>query len=301
MKKIVLSLLLLFAVSAEAKAADYPIIIETKLLAPVNLVVNLLGGKLLDHIPGTNTYLLKVPVLPSLLPNLSLKLLGLISIELDKTIVEPASVRWGVMTVDNADVDWYKAQPQLQRVRAPAALGISQGAGVVVADLNSRTDFGHPALAGHLTGGYDFVGARVGYQGTLNQSSATFLDQSSATFLDQSSATFLDQSSATFLDQSSATFLDNQAIALVDGGNPAYSHGTLVAGVIAAVAPESRVMPLRVFDDTGRADVFSVAKAIHYAVDNGAKVINLSFGMSQSYNAIKRALAYECAGCGVGG
>src|SRR5687768_4304564 len=139
MKKILLCLMLIFAVSGEARAADYPIIIETKLLAPVNLVVSLLGGTILDRIPGTDIYLLKVPVLLSLLPSLMLKLLGLLTIELDKTIVESASVRWGVMTVDNPNVDWYKAQPQLLKVRAGEAHLSSKGEGIVVADLNSQT------------------------------------------------------------------------------------------------------------------------------------------------------------------
>ena len=130
-----------------------------------------------------------------------------------------------------------------------------------------------------------------GYQGVLNSASASFLDQSSATFLDQSSVGFMDQSSATFLDQSSATFIDQSSATFLDS-NPAYGHATLCAGVIAAVAPGSMIMPLRVFDDSGQTDVFSVTKAIYYAVRNGAKVINMSFGMSQSYSSIKTALAY---------
>src|SRR5207248_1072354 len=198
----------------------------------------------------------------------------------------------GILTVGTTTgADWYKMQPELQRIRAVSAQSYSKGRGIVVADLNSKIDYGHPALIGHLTGGYDFVSARSGYQGTLNQSSATFLDQSSATFLDQSAATFLDQSSATFLDQSAATFIDQSAATFLDG-NPAYGHATLCAGVIAAVAPDSMIMPLRVFDDSGQTDVFSVTKALYYAVGHGAKVINMSFGMSRSSSAIKAALNY---------
>src|SRR5207249_3972921 len=111
-------------------------------------------------------------------------------------------------------------------------------------------------------------------------------DQSSSGFLDQSSASFLDQSSASFIDQSSSSYLDS---------NPAYGHATLCAGVIAAIAPDSMIMPLRVFDDSGQTDVFSVTKAIYYAVRNGAKVVNLSFGMSRSSSAIKGALNYAAS------
>src|SRR5207237_10876340 len=42
----------------------------------------------------------------------------------------------------------------------------------------------------------------------------------------------------------------------------------------------------------GETDVFSVTKAIYYAVRNGAKVVNMSFGMSQSYGSIKSAISF---------
>lgn len=54
-------------------------------------------------------------------------------------------------------------------------------------------------------------------------------------------------------------------------------------------------MPLRIFDGTGNASTESVLKAIDYAIDNGANIINLSIGKSQfAYtdkldSAIKRA------------
>src|SRR5207247_9049138 len=150
--------------------------------------------------------------------------------------------------------EWYAGQPAMKLIRADQAMAYSKGRGVVVADLNSRVDYAHPALIGHLTGGYDFVSGRTSTGNTLDQSSAGFLDQSSAGFLDQSSAGFLDQSSAGFLDQSTASFLDNS--------NPASGHGTFCAGLLAAVAPQSMIMPLRVFDDAGYADTFSIAKAI---------------------------------------
>ena len=153
---------------------------------------------------------------------------------------------------------------------------------------------------GHLTGGYDFVMERGASGASLNQSSASFLDQSSAGFLDQSSAGFLDQSSAgfldqssaAFLDQSSASFLDQSSASFLDTTNPAHGHGTFCAGLIAAIAPDAMIMPLRVFDDAGNADAFIIARAIRYAVQHGADVINMSFGMTAESNAVKQAIKF---------
>lgn len=65
-------------------------------------------------------------------------------------------------------------------------------------------------------------------------------------------------------------------------GNPlpdqAYGHGTFVAGLVALVAPQARIMPERVLDGEGNGNVFVVAQAILDAVAAGADVVNLSCG-----------------------
>lgn len=59
-------------------------------------------------------------------------------------------------------------------------------------------------------------------------------------------------------------------------------HGTHVAGIICAFGnPETRVMPVRVVPRGDEHDK-DVALGICYAVDNGAKVINMSFGKDYS-------------------
>lgn len=75
---------------------------------------------------------------------------------------------------------------------------------------------------------------------------------------------------------------------LVADGAPQdeHGHGTLVAGVIAAtadngagiagVAPEARLMPIRVLDEVGSGEGADVDTAIRWAVDQGADVVNLS-------------------------
>ena len=78
-------------------------------------------------------------------------------------------------------------------------------------------------------------------------------------------------------------FVDNDSVAQ-DG----YGHGTHVAGIAAAradngigvagVAPNAKIMPVRVLDSTGRETGTAIHEGVHWAVDHGADVINLSLG-----------------------
>lgn len=65
-------------------------------------------------------------------------------------------------------------------------------------------------------------------------------------------------------------------------------HGTHVSGIIAAVqnnsigvtglAPNSKIMPIKALDQDGLGDDIAIALGIRWAVDHGAKIINLSLG-----------------------
>jgi serine protease len=67
-------------------------------------------------------------------------------------------------------------------------------------------------------------------------------------------------------------------------------HGTFVAGVVGestnnifgltGIAYGATIMPLRVLDQSGAGDEETIAKAIRYAVDHGANVVNLSLEFS---------------------
>ncbi|MEJ2201572.1 MAG: S8 family serine peptidase [Desulfuromonadaceae bacterium] len=90
------------------------------------------------------------------------------------------------------------------------------------------------------------------------------------------------------------------------GGNTDTSdvlgHGTAVAGSAAAssnnslgvagVAWDNPIMPLVVLDASDYASYYNIASAIIYAVDNGAKVINISIGGSSSSSTLQYAVDY---------
>ncbi len=89
-----------------------------------------------------------------------------------------------------------------------------------------------------------------------------------------------------------------------DVAGPAADHGTHVAGIIAGfrtgkageqegIADNVKIMVVRVVPDGDERDK-DVANGIRYAVDNGAKIINMSFGKAYAYNkkAVDEAVKY---------
>jgi hypothetical protein len=78
-----------------------------------------------------------------------------------------------------------------------------------------------------------------------------------------------------------------------------YGHGTHVAGIIAAadngtgivgVAPEAKIMAVRVGDDQGGIRLSAAIQGIEYAAREGAKVINLSWGGGSDDPALRQAI-----------
>jgi hypothetical protein len=81
----------------------------------------------------------------------------------------------------------------------------------------------------------------------------------------------------------------------------AVAHGTRVAGVaaatgnnakgIAGVDWHTKILPLQAMNDDGDGDTLSVARAIYYAVSQGADVINLSLGTPSEDVYVRNAVA----------
>jgi subtilisin family serine protease len=79
-------------------------------------------------------------------------------------------------------------------------------------------------------------------------------------------------------------------------------HGSHVAGIaaargnnglgIAGMAWRARIMPLKALRSNGSGSWAAVAEAIIYAADNGARIINLSLGGSDSSQTIEAAVNY---------
>ncbi len=124
---------------------------------------------------------------------------------------------------------------------------------IVVAIIDTGVDVGHPELSGQTVEGKSFVDA---------------LDPAHP----------------------------GQRGSVLDGAG----HGTHVAGIVAAaengvgitgVAPRCRIMPVKTLDHEERGFASDVAAGIMYAVDHGARVMNLSLGSYGGSRVLERAVA----------
>jgi len=73
-----------------------------------------------------------------------------------------------------------------------------------------------------------------------------------------------------------------------------HGHGTHMAGTIAAIAPNASFVNLKVADKRGRCETDTVAKAIRWAADRGAQVINVSLEVEPT-KALQSAVEHASA------
>src|SRR5262249_13659200 len=146
----------------------------------------------------------------------------------------------------------------------------SRGAGKVVAVIDTGIDRTHPALASHLWVD-DRVYSDVPGDGIDNDYDGLVDDSYGWDFYGN----------------------DNDPTEVAaDPATTVAGHGTFIAGLIALMAPDCRIMPIKVLSPLGVTDIFSVARCIKYATDHGADVINLSCGTPRDSGVMRDAVAY---------
>jgi subtilisin family serine protease len=213
------------------------------------------------------------------------------------------SLNQGVADLQAWTLSMQNAQQKTNSYLTQGALGIvnsstgNKGAGVTVAVIDTAVDTSHPVLAGKLLPSVDCVGSTACGGNVLSINADPMLDQSTVIILDQSTVIILDQSTVIILDQSTVIILDaNSASSLQGKQLPAdFGHGTMVASLISAAAPNAKIMPIRAFNADGSSQVSDVVAAILYATDHGAQVINMSFNLDTSDSALAGAIAYATA------
>jgi len=172
-------------------------------------------------------------------------------VEVNYVLESPEAVRQMVIGAVGGGWAEYADQALTTRIGLGEAHQLNTGAGITVAVLDSGVDPDHEALAGRLADyGFDCV------------------DYDSEPWEE-------------------ANAVDDDDDGLIDEG---FGHGTMVAGLIALVAPDATIMPFRVLDDEGRGSLFGITKAMINASSHGAHLLNMSFGCPQVILSIQKRL-----------
>ncbi len=155
-------------------------------------------------------------------------------------------------------------------IDANAAWATSTGNGVVVAIVDSGVQLNHPDLASRIW---------------TNPGETSCVDG-------------VDNDANGFVDDCQGWDFGNGD---KDPSPTVSDHGTHVAGTVGSprngvggvgVAPDARLMALKIDNNAGTINISAAAAAIYYAADNGAKVINASWGSSTPTSTLQNALAY---------
>ncbi len=288
-------------------------ILQSPTLAQAQAVCQRYGLTMISTVHSPDTYLVQVSasVDPHSLADWTKDDPNVKHIEVDKNLKQSGHKGPGAPAPTSSPLATYLTDPMLislygksaivAYVQQPAFFASSdytagvkaglRGAGIV-AVIDTGVDEQNPILAPVVIPGYDFTRNLPGFASDLAD-----LDQSTAHILHQSTAHILHQSTAHILHQlsdSSAAALDSTtAAALANTVLPNdFGHGTMVAGLIHLVAPAAKIMPLKAFNADGSGDEANIVRAIYYAADNHANIVNMSFGLPDISDAMMKAINY---------
>ena len=176
--------------------------------------------------------------------------------------------------------DGYVNQPAVPIINlANAHSTFNVGGSGIVADIDTGVDPTHPVLQGVLLEGYDF---------TRNLPGGSELRDISGTAPPPCQTCV-----AANVNQQTVAMVDQHTAAMVDGEEyAAFGHGTMVAGVIHLTAPTARILPLKSFIANGTGSLSDILRAIYYAVQNKANVINMSLDFTQYSTELADAINY---------
>jgi large repetitive protein len=229
-----------------------------------------------------NTYLLYVPIGSDILSIvLEYELCPDVEYAEPNGICYPCSIpndanfsnQWYLHNTGQVFLNWmgvnYSGTPDAD-IDAPEAWDIETGSpDVVIGEIDTGIDYMHPDLAANIWNNTDEIPGND-------------IDDDHNGYID---------------DIRGWNFYDNDSN-VTDG----YGHGTLCSGVAvmvtdngiggAGVAPNCKLMPVKVYNENATIYWDGAAQGIKYAADNGADVINMEFATNSVPNIIKDAVNY---------
>ncbi|GIF08343.1 S8 family serine peptidase [Actinoplanes siamensis] len=196
----------------------------------------------------------------------------------------------------SAETKTAAAAPAPSRTEAAQQVALSTSAQSELARHGISVDLSTPAATIQGTTTTDpYRGMQWGYDAVRAAAANTASTGTNVT------VAVVDTGTAKVADLTGRVLPGKDFIATGDGTNDQNGHGTGVASIIGAatgngigmagIAPNVRILPVRVCDATGSCPVDAIAAGITWAVDQGAQVINLSLG-GASTDALGAAVAY---------
>lgn len=161
------------------------------------------------------------------------------------------------------------------RVQAEQAWSLTRGAGTTIAVIDTGLDYNHEDIVGNV-----FVNSREILGDGIDNDLNGFID-------DYRGWDFVNNDNNPYDDNGHGTHVSGIASAVEDNGKG-----------IAGVAPDAKILAIKVLDASGSGAIDGVIKGIRYAADLGAKVINMSLGIAKRYlstvllNAFQDAVNY---------
>jgi thermitase len=257
------------------------VIVKLKPGSPVDGVNARNDTSTIKRLAGTNFYLLQVPA--GVVESDSVSQLesdvSVVEASLNRVVESPfTSLSHSIMSFPDgyAIPNQSQADYQLQKQALEAQLNLtaahlrSRGTGTTVAVIDTGIDRAHPAFAGRL-----WIDDRE-----HGEIPGNGIDDDLDGLVDDTHGWDLVNGDG------DPTELPDDPLTTVAG------HGTFIAGLIAIVAPDCKIMPIRAFSPPGESDEFVVAEAIKWATDHGADVINMSFGTSYNSSILFAAIEY---------
>ncbi len=266
-------------------------LLNLKLLCLLNLC------QILQPLDGTLNQLFLIGGSSGQDPNLLLAILravpGVLSVELDQAVtvvtggatatdpppslVDTTPVSYYGSTVWNGYVN--QSAAQIIRLAQTQQFFGTAGSGVI-ADIDTGVDPNHPVLKPVLLPGYDFTRNQVGGSEMNDVPGASAVPDSPCVNCTPGK-----------VNQHSIAMVDQHSIAMVDQpGYEAFGHGTMVAGVLHLVAPKASILPLKAFHPDGSGNLSDILRAIYFAAQNNADVVNMSFDLKSPSQELATAV-----------